>query len=32
MPDWLAYTIFALAFLFALASIMGHAARSMGWI
>nr|CAD6603479.1 hypothetical protein RNT25_01383 [arsenite-oxidising bacterium NT-25] len=32
MPDWLVYVIAALALFFALASIVGHAARWMGWV
>ena len=32
MPDWLAYLIFGLALLFALASVAGHAARWIGWL
>ncbi len=31
MPDWLAYVIAALALIFALVSVAGHAARSVGW-
>lgn len=32
MPDWLAYLIGALTLFFALASVVGHAARWVGWI
>lgn len=32
MPDWLAYVIAALALFLALTSVVGHAARWMGWI
>ncbi len=32
MSDGLAYAIFALALLFAFASIVAHAARWIGWI
>ena len=32
MPDWLAYTILALAGTLAAASAVGHTARLMGWL
>jgi len=32
MPDWLAFTIMALALFFAVAAAAGHLARMIGWI